>query len=230
MVCSLASLDASRSAVALAMFASSSLTALARSEMSWVSCAICAVRSSALALRALASALRCSRVCLFVTSSVSHQPLCSVSAVASSMSCTMRSLMSFLTLPKGSAATRCETCESSRLPLRRARSARKEAMRSCSGLCWPCCSCAKAEWPCARAWTNDGRFFSPAPATEELEMISIAFSSVVISSALRAWRLLKSSAFWLQSVVASPRYLVSSAWSLVVAARSPSISAFSCCV
>mmetsp|Transcript_21985 Transcript_21985/g.60078 ORF Transcript_21985/g.60078 Transcript_21985/m.60078 type:complete len:278 (-) Transcript_21985:708-1541(-) len=212
------------------MEASSSFTPAARSAMSWVSCAIWAVRSSISVVSALTSSVFLSLVCLFVVSSVSHQPLCSVSAVASSISWTMRSLMSFFTFPKGSAATRCETCESSRLPLRRARSARKEAMRSWRGSCCAVCSCARAVPPRARAWRREGRYFSPAPATDELEMISIAFSSVWISSARSACRLLKSSAFWPHSAVAPSRYFRSSSRPLVVDAKSPWSSASDCCV
>mmetsp|Transcript_24087 Transcript_24087/g.66452 ORF Transcript_24087/g.66452 Transcript_24087/m.66452 type:complete len:243 (-) Transcript_24087:903-1631(-) len=228
MVCSLVCFDAVRSAVAFAMASSSSFMAAARSARSWVSRAIFAVRSSISAVKELTSSVFLSRVCLFVASSVSHQPLCSTSAVASSISWTMRSLMSFLTFLKGSAATRCETWESKRLPLRRARSARKAAMRSCRGFCWPPWSCARAERGRAPDCSIVGKCFSPAPATVELEMISMAFCSVAISSARSSCRLSKSLVFWVQSASASARYFLSSFSSVVVIASAPSASALAC--
>mmetsp|Transcript_96226 Transcript_96226/g.254123 ORF Transcript_96226/g.254123 Transcript_96226/m.254123 type:complete len:289 (+) Transcript_96226:663-1529(+) len=61
--------------------------------------------SSISACRVSTAAVFSLRVCSLVDSSVSHQPLCSASALASSIRRTIRSLISFLTFAKGSSAS-----------------------------------------------------------------------------------------------------------------------------
>mmetsp|Transcript_52442 Transcript_52442/g.135329 ORF Transcript_52442/g.135329 Transcript_52442/m.135329 type:complete len:222 (-) Transcript_52442:830-1495(-) len=209
------------------MAASSSVTPVVRSCMSCVSFAIVALRSSVSAVSRWISSAFASRVCLFVVSSVSHQPLCSVSAVDSSMSVEMRSLIIFFTLVKGSAATRCEASASTWLFRCCARSDRNWAMRACRGLCWPeLRSCARATPRC----TSVGRCFSPEPRTESLDMISTASLMVASSSSRSFWRLSKSAVFCVHSAAVSSRYFWSSARSAVVCARLPSASALACWV
>mmetsp|Transcript_18305 Transcript_18305/g.48295 ORF Transcript_18305/g.48295 Transcript_18305/m.48295 type:complete len:213 (+) Transcript_18305:879-1517(+) len=149
------------------------------------------------------------------------------------MSLTIRSLMSFFTLVNGSTATLSETIISSLLPLLCARSARKSAMRFCSGAAWSWSlrSCARAV-PLGplRSCSADGKCLSPAPATALPDMISIALF-MASSSLLRSFCLLSKSVFLsLHSASVSKRYVLSSARSAVICARSPSASALACSV
>mmetsp|Transcript_70135 Transcript_70135/g.159191 ORF Transcript_70135/g.159191 Transcript_70135/m.159191 type:complete len:247 (-) Transcript_70135:1012-1752(-) len=144
MVCSLAALDARRSLVAEAMASPSSWTPFARSAKSWVSCMISAVRSSICEERELTSAVFASRVTLLVLSSVSHQPLCSTSAVPSSISCEIRSLMSFFTLVKGFEATCTAKAERAVLPALEAASRSTVMAFSCRALAAAAASVAAA--------------------------------------------------------------------------------------
>merc|ERR1719329_1379419 len=116
--------------------------------MSCVSCEIVAVKSSISLDNKFTSSVFLSRVCLFVVISVSHQPLCSVSSVASWTNLLIKSLIIFLTLTKGSDATCSDTCDRRGLPVRRARSAKKSAIRLCNGL-WSLLlrNCAKDSLP-----------------------------------------------------------------------------------
>mmetsp|Transcript_52445 Transcript_52445/g.135338 ORF Transcript_52445/g.135338 Transcript_52445/m.135338 type:complete len:226 (-) Transcript_52445:830-1507(-) len=213
------------------MAASSSVTPVVRSCMSCVSFAIVALRSSVSAVSRWISSAFASRVCLFVVSSVSHQPLCSVSAADSCMSFEIRSLIILFTLSKGSLATCWAMSSSVRLLQVRARPLRNDAMRAWSGL-WLLLllrSCISAT-PLWRTCSIDGRYFSPAPATLSLERISTASLMDASSSARSFWRLSKSLSFVWQSAVMSSRYFWSSARSAVVCARLPSASALACWV
>mmetsp|Transcript_73418 Transcript_73418/g.212474 ORF Transcript_73418/g.212474 Transcript_73418/m.212474 type:complete len:237 (-) Transcript_73418:884-1594(-) len=214
------SFAAARSLVASAMAASSSAIAATRSSMSWVSLAMRAVCASFCAVSSSTASAFCSRVCLFVVSSVSHQPLCSVSAVASCMRFEMRSLIMRFTFSKGSAATLCEAVASTRLFHNFARPARKAAA----------CSCAKA-WRLAVPERSDnsaeplaarrlGKCFSPEPFTVSLCMMSMAWPMAASSPARSSWRASKSVVFCAQSAFVSSRYFSSSA-------RSASACAFS---
>mmetsp|Transcript_50625 Transcript_50625/g.141774 ORF Transcript_50625/g.141774 Transcript_50625/m.141774 type:complete len:243 (+) Transcript_50625:889-1617(+) len=210
------------------MASSNSLTAAVRSAMSCVSWAIVAVKSSISALSWLTSWVLAARVNLFATNSASHQPLCSVSDVPSSISFEIKSLMSFFTFLNGSLAARNAASESKRLPVRWARPARNAAARSRKGLCASLESCIAiagfAERHCL-SWSSVGKCVSPAPATVLLEMTSMALSNAPISSARSLWRLLKSAAFCSQSAVMSSKYVWSSSRSFVVCAKSPSSAA-----
>mmetsp|Transcript_86818 Transcript_86818/g.187834 ORF Transcript_86818/g.187834 Transcript_86818/m.187834 type:complete len:311 (-) Transcript_86818:660-1592(-) len=232
-VASFFALASVRVSVASAMAASSSATALARSVRSWVRSAIVEVRSSFSAVSAAMASVFWSRVCLLVVSSVSQKPLCSVSSVPSVMSFEIMSLIIFLTFTKGSEATRWEIISRDLLLYIWARSARKAAMRACIGLCsllltLPLRSCTSAApfLSCTRA----GRCLSPAPETESLDMISMAFWIASSSSARSFWRDAKSACLVWHRAVMSPRYFWSSARSAVVCARLPSASALPSCV
>mmetsp|Transcript_126635 Transcript_126635/g.343772 ORF Transcript_126635/g.343772 Transcript_126635/m.343772 type:complete len:226 (-) Transcript_126635:1064-1741(-) len=209
MAFSFSAFDAARSSVAVAKAAWSSATELVSSATRWLRSAMVASSCSFCAVSWLTSSDLDSRVCLLLASSASHQPLCSVSAVASSMSLTMRSLISFLTFTKGSAAARSAAMASTWLPVARARADRNAtACCCCCGLARSLRSAASALRPdsCAR----EGRCFSPAPATVPLEMISIAFATASSSS----WRSVcldsKSACFTLQRASVSSRYRLSS--------------------
>mmetsp|Transcript_52197 Transcript_52197/g.114184 ORF Transcript_52197/g.114184 Transcript_52197/m.114184 type:complete len:266 (+) Transcript_52197:667-1464(+) len=225
MVSSFVAFSVVRSSVASDMAASSSATALLSSEMSSVSLAIDASSWSISAWRVSTASVFSLRVCSFVESSVSHQPLCSASSLASSMRRTMRSLIIFFTLVKGSAATRCEARARTRLLSCVARPSRKAAMRACRGLWLELRSCARAV-----ACTSAGRCLSPEPATASLDMMSMALLTASSSSARSFWRLSKSADFWAQRALVSSRYFSSSALSASVCALSPSASAFACSV
>mmetsp|Transcript_6768 Transcript_6768/g.18206 ORF Transcript_6768/g.18206 Transcript_6768/m.18206 type:complete len:270 (-) Transcript_6768:703-1512(-) len=222
-----------RCSVASATAASRSEMAAARSAISWVSFASRAVSSSTFAARSETSAESDVRVASLVASSSSHQPLWSASELASSMSLTRRSLIIFLTLPKGSSPTRSATVASMRL----SRDAALEVSRATTFCCSaeigvPLRSWARAAGLCSRA---AGRCFSPAPETAPLEMISIAFWIASISCPRRTARLSKSVDFWLHMAVVSRRYVSSDSLDALDSARSPLASsaswilcAFSC--
>mmetsp|Transcript_131520 Transcript_131520/g.228624 ORF Transcript_131520/g.228624 Transcript_131520/m.228624 type:complete len:240 (-) Transcript_131520:647-1366(-) len=170
-----------------------------------------------------------SRDILLVDSSVSHHPLSSVSAVASSSNFQMSSWIIFLTLVNGSpAATCCSKSANIRLPLILARSVRKAVIFARkAGLRSPLRSCANAVPTRAFVCTSAGKYFSPAPATASLEIISIALLMVSISSARNFCRLSKSAVLTSHRAVVSARYFSSSARSSSVTALSPSVVALS---
>mmetsp|Transcript_42254 Transcript_42254/g.107409 ORF Transcript_42254/g.107409 Transcript_42254/m.107409 type:complete len:248 (-) Transcript_42254:189-932(-) len=139
------------------------------------------------------------------------------------MSFTMRSLIIFLTLEKGSSATRTARAESTRLFMRLPCAKRKSAAR--------CCGCEEEARSCARDvpfCTSDGKCFSALPATAPLERISTAFAMASISSERSCWRISKSEAFWPQVPSRSVRYCESACMVEVVSEREPSASAFAC--
>mmetsp|Transcript_94466 Transcript_94466/g.262844 ORF Transcript_94466/g.262844 Transcript_94466/m.262844 type:complete len:256 (-) Transcript_94466:488-1255(-) len=210
--------------VALAMALSSSATAPESSAISSVSFAIEASSSSISACRVSTASVFSFRVCSFVASSVSHQPLCSASSLASSISRTRRSLIIFLTLTKGSSAMRPAAAESTRLSSVRARPSRKRAARSCAPLCISDRSAASEEPP----WSRVGRYFPALPETSSLEMISMALVMAASSSARRACRDSKSVAFFSHVAVRSLRYFSSASFVVVVPLRSASASALAC--
>mmetsp|Transcript_90673 Transcript_90673/g.293521 ORF Transcript_90673/g.293521 Transcript_90673/m.293521 type:complete len:220 (-) Transcript_90673:986-1645(-) len=195
MVSSLTCRAASRSAVAFATAASTSLTWRASSLRSCVSCEISALWSSISVVSWLTSSFLCLRVTAFRPSSASQKPLFSVSAVISSISCEIKSLIIFFTFLKGSCAARCEAWASSSLPLLLARSARSAATCACRGLRWMFDTCARAPPLAACSCSSMGRCFCPVPLTALLLMISMACSSVFSSSDLSFSRILKSSRF-----------------------------------
>mmetsp|Transcript_147169 Transcript_147169/g.260145 ORF Transcript_147169/g.260145 Transcript_147169/m.260145 type:complete len:202 (-) Transcript_147169:827-1432(-) len=169
-----------------------------------------------------------SRDILLVDSSVSHHPLSSVSAVASSSNFQMSSWIIFLTLVKGSpAATCCCKSAKTRLPLILARSLRKASIFARrAGLRSPLRSCAKTVPCCVLVCASAGKYLSPAPDTASLEMISIALLMASISSARSFCRLSKSAVLTSQRAVVSAKYFSSSARSSSVTALSPSVVAF----
>mmetsp|Transcript_17334 Transcript_17334/g.49266 ORF Transcript_17334/g.49266 Transcript_17334/m.49266 type:complete len:210 (+) Transcript_17334:559-1188(+) len=194
-VCSFFSFACALSAVASAMAASSSLIAAVRSSMSCVSFAIVEVKSSFCAVKSSTASVFWSRVCLFAVSSVSHQPLCSISAVDSCMSFDMRSLIIRFTLTNGSAATCCAARASTLLSHDFARSAKNAATLDWSkdSIAWaPLRSCAIDVACTCIIW---GKCFSPEPATLSLDNMSIACAMASSSSDLSFWRLSKSDDF-----------------------------------
>mmetsp|Transcript_18302 Transcript_18302/g.48279 ORF Transcript_18302/g.48279 Transcript_18302/m.48279 type:complete len:225 (+) Transcript_18302:583-1257(+) len=208
-VCSFLSLAAARSAAEVAIALVRSAREAASSDTFCPSSAISAVRSSTAALSLLTSSVLASLLTLFAPTSASHQPLCSVSAVASSINLTIRSLTIFLTFSKGSAATRSATSERSLLPVLRARSARNCARLSCSGVPRrPPCSCARAaRGVCSSAAAETApKCFSPAPSTASPEMTSTALRIASSSSARSFCRAAKSEALPRQSSLRPPRY------------------------
>mmetsp|Transcript_112508 Transcript_112508/g.206474 ORF Transcript_112508/g.206474 Transcript_112508/m.206474 type:complete len:200 (+) Transcript_112508:694-1293(+) len=192
--------------------------------MSSVSWAIDAVNSSISAVNVSTCDVFSFRVCSFVVSSVSHQPLCSASSLASSISRTMRSLIIFFTLTKGSSATREAKANSRRLLRRFAWACRYCATRICVFVAEDARSCASTG-PCFFC-KRLGRYLSALPATAALLMISMAFVIVTISSARNFWRDAKDDAFSEQVAVKSARYASSAFLTDVVSALSPSSMAF----
>mmetsp|Transcript_60811 Transcript_60811/g.96503 ORF Transcript_60811/g.96503 Transcript_60811/m.96503 type:complete len:222 (-) Transcript_60811:178-843(-) len=205
-VCSFVALDSVRSSVSLAIAASSSFTAAVRSAISWVNSAIVAVKSSISDSNSLTSAVFLSRVCLFVVNSVSHQPLCSVSEVASSINFTIRSLIIFFTFVNGLASALKAIADNKRLPVLRACSLRKDATFCCRGFMVLLLNCDNACILVLSVWSNVGRYFSPDPATAWLEMISIALDIASSSPARSSCRLSKSVFFCVQRATVSSKY------------------------
>mmetsp|Transcript_96733 Transcript_96733/g.224239 ORF Transcript_96733/g.224239 Transcript_96733/m.224239 type:complete len:206 (-) Transcript_96733:289-906(-) len=184
-----------------------------------------AIRSSISAVSMFTSSVFLSRVCLLVVSSVSHQPLCSASSLASSMRRTSRSLIIFLTLRKGSSATRPANAESTRLLNCRALNAKYSAAFAWAPF-WR--SERRAASAVAFFCTMDGKYFSAFPDTAALERISIALAIATSSSARSCCRDSKSAAFCSQVAVRSARYFLSASYVVIVSCRSPSASAFAC--
>mmetsp|Transcript_92272 Transcript_92272/g.266311 ORF Transcript_92272/g.266311 Transcript_92272/m.266311 type:complete len:291 (+) Transcript_92272:622-1494(+) len=225
MVCSFVAFSVWRFFVASAIAESNSATAFVSSLMSSVNFEIDASNWSISACKVSTASVFSFRVCSFVESSVSHQPLCSASSFASSMRRTMRSLIIFFTFANGSSATRTASAESTRLfnlsPLAR----KNSATRSCGSLDLLARNCASAEpFFCAK----DGKYFSELPFTALLDKISTAFSIASISSARSCCLDSKSDAFCSQVATKSERYFSSASLVVVVSLKSPSASALAC--
>mmetsp|Transcript_18835 Transcript_18835/g.65654 ORF Transcript_18835/g.65654 Transcript_18835/m.65654 type:complete len:203 (+) Transcript_18835:181-789(+) len=202
MVCVFFAFSSCLNFVASAMAASSSATALVSAAMSSVSFAMDASSWSISACRVSTASVFSLRVCSFVDSSVSHQPLCSASSLASSMRRTMRSLSIFLTFSKGSFDTRTAKAESTRLFNSSLRLCKNSATRTCA-VCWVVAR--KLTKAVAPSCASDGRCFSALPATAPLEMISMALLMASNSSVRSCWRDSKSLAFCSQVAVRSSR-------------------------
>mmetsp|Transcript_85486 Transcript_85486/g.250239 ORF Transcript_85486/g.250239 Transcript_85486/m.250239 type:complete len:206 (+) Transcript_85486:623-1240(+) len=181
-----------RMAVAFATSASSSATSPESAVASFCSWATAASRPSISARRASTSWLLDLRVCSLVASSVSHQPLCSVSCVACVMSRSRSSSMSFLTLPKGSSCARTAMVESTWLSSLADSARRNSAALRRLGPPSPVeCSCASMAGrpPCwRRSWAREGRCFCAAPETSSVLRISMACCRVDSSSVRSCWR------------------------------------------
>mmetsp|Transcript_127012 Transcript_127012/g.367669 ORF Transcript_127012/g.367669 Transcript_127012/m.367669 type:complete len:260 (-) Transcript_127012:671-1450(-) len=191
--------------------------------MSCDNSAIWVVRSSTCALSFSTSSVFASRVNLFVASSASHQPLCSVSWVASSMSLTMRSLIIFLTFTNGSSATRWETMDNKRLSMALALTDRNVEILCCKGLAWLARNCDNDLVP--RFCNMLGRCFFAAPETFSDDSMSMA-CWMASSSSPRSFCLdSKSEPLTLHMARISLRYFSSSALSDAIWARSPECSA-----
>mmetsp|Transcript_20129 Transcript_20129/g.52600 ORF Transcript_20129/g.52600 Transcript_20129/m.52600 type:complete len:207 (-) Transcript_20129:663-1283(-) len=138
------------------------------------------------------------------------------------MSFTMRSLIIFLTLTKGSAVTRSASAVSTRLF-----SSRPLDIRYCATL--PCASVftvsARSMAKTVPCWANDGRCLSALPATAPLEMISMALLMASISSERSCCLDSKSEAFCSQVAVRSDKYFTSASIVVVVSWRLPVASA-----
>mmetsp|Transcript_93718 Transcript_93718/g.293169 ORF Transcript_93718/g.293169 Transcript_93718/m.293169 type:complete len:226 (+) Transcript_93718:765-1442(+) len=206
------------------MALSRSATACVSSATSSVSLAIDASSWSISACRVSTASVFSFRVCSFVASSVSHQPLCSASSFASSIKRTRRSLIIFLTLRNGSSATRPASAESTRLSNCLAILLRYEAACTCA---WPWRSARRAA-SALPFWSMLGRYLSALPVTAALERISIALLMASISSARSCWRDSKSEAFCSHVAVRSDRYFSSASLVVVVSVRSPWASALAC--
>mmetsp|Transcript_126648 Transcript_126648/g.343815 ORF Transcript_126648/g.343815 Transcript_126648/m.343815 type:complete len:292 (+) Transcript_126648:662-1537(+) len=204
------------------MAPSSSATAEESSAISSPSFATEAVSSSSSACSSSTACVFSFRVCSFVESSVSHQPLCSASSFASSIRRTMRSLIIFFTFLNGSSCARAAIWDSTRLPVCSARSCRYAAARPCASGTDSDRSAASEE---AFVWSRAGRCFSALPCTAPLEMISMACAKASSSSARSVCRDSKSEAFCAQMAVRSSRYFLSAARVSVVSVRSALASA-----
>mmetsp|Transcript_96739 Transcript_96739/g.224261 ORF Transcript_96739/g.224261 Transcript_96739/m.224261 type:complete len:215 (+) Transcript_96739:515-1159(+) len=201
------------------MAASRSATACIKVEMSSVSLAMEASSSSISACKTSTASVFSFLVCSLVASSVSHQPLCSASSLASSIKRTRRSLIIFFTLRKGSSSTRDARAESTRLSSSPARSRRYWAARTRERLSSVDSERSAAnEVPrCARA----GRCFSALPDNASLLMISMAFPIAASSSARNCCLASKSEAFFEHVAKRSERYFSSAAFVAEVSSRLP---------
>mmetsp|Transcript_61557 Transcript_61557/g.173892 ORF Transcript_61557/g.173892 Transcript_61557/m.173892 type:complete len:259 (-) Transcript_61557:819-1595(-) len=229
MVCSLVAFSSWRSSVAFAMAASKSATAWLNTLMSSVSFEIEASSWSISAWRVSTASVFSLRVCSFVDNSVSHQPLCSASSLASSIKRTMRSLIIFLTRSNGSEETRVAKLSRMGLESSWLLFCKYSTTRACAPRCerpmntetravaLPLLLCAK-----------DGKYVSALPFTAEPEMISMALLMASSSSARRAWRDSKSLAFCSQVAERSPRYASSASRVATVSLKSPSAVALDC--
>mmetsp|Transcript_29540 Transcript_29540/g.84862 ORF Transcript_29540/g.84862 Transcript_29540/m.84862 type:complete len:258 (-) Transcript_29540:730-1503(-) len=192
--------------------------------MSSVSLAMDASSWSISACRVSTASVFSFRVCSLVESSVSHQPLCSASSLASSMRRVRRSLIIFFTLRKGSSATRPASIERTRLLRSRARACRYEAALDWTSLRRSALRAASDAACCAR----EGRCLSALPDTASLEMISMALLRATSSSERSCCRATKSVAFCSHVAVSSLRYCTSALLVVVVSSRSPSVLALAC--
>mmetsp|Transcript_46855 Transcript_46855/g.101736 ORF Transcript_46855/g.101736 Transcript_46855/m.101736 type:complete len:261 (+) Transcript_46855:663-1445(+) len=178
--------------------------------------------SSMVAVRPSMPSCNFTRVSLFVPSSLSHQPFCSDSSLASFSSLVIMSSMSFFTLAKGSdeetLTASMSSCwlRSRRLSLRR---------KADSVLRTPCGSVASPR-SCARAvpelfCISSGRCAWAEPSTSGEERISTAFWITSSSSARSFCFSAKDSCF-------SAHSTLSSLWNCSSSLRSDSAST-SCC-
>mmetsp|Transcript_24589 Transcript_24589/g.75971 ORF Transcript_24589/g.75971 Transcript_24589/m.75971 type:complete len:252 (+) Transcript_24589:500-1255(+) len=198
-VCSFVAFSSCRIFVASAMAASRLATPWLSSAMSSPSLAMEDSSSSTSAWSVSTASLFSLRVCSFVASSVSHQPLCSASSFASSTRRTRRSLIIFLTLRKGSAATRPASAESTRLLSSLALTRRYSAARV---WVWPARSDRRAAREVfvpfalrARVCVSAGKCFSALPDTALL-LIILSASLIALISSMRSFCLVwKSVAF-----------------------------------
>mmetsp|Transcript_112517 Transcript_112517/g.206496 ORF Transcript_112517/g.206496 Transcript_112517/m.206496 type:complete len:208 (-) Transcript_112517:658-1281(-) len=137
---------------------------------------------------------------------------------------TMRSLIIFLTLAKGSSAARAATAANTRLLSCWALFCKNWATNFWPSGCPSARNCTRAEdFFCAR---DDGKYLVAAPETAALERISIAFSMATISSARSVCLDSKSAALLLQRAVVSAKYALSAFMVFVVSLFSPSSLAF----
>mmetsp|Transcript_142400 Transcript_142400/g.455096 ORF Transcript_142400/g.455096 Transcript_142400/m.455096 type:complete len:259 (-) Transcript_142400:822-1598(-) len=229
MVCVFLAFSSSRNEVALETASSSSATSLESSATSSVSLAMEEVSSSISARNVSTESVFSLRVCSFVASSLSHQPLCSASSLASSMRRTTRSLIIFLTCSNGSEETRVAKLSRMGLESSWLLFCKYSTTRACAPRCerpmntetravaLPLLLCAK-----------DGKYVSALPFTAEPEMISMALLMASSSSARRAWRDSKSLAFCSQVAERSPRYASSASRVATVSLKSPSAVALDC--
>mmetsp|Transcript_32016 Transcript_32016/g.75052 ORF Transcript_32016/g.75052 Transcript_32016/m.75052 type:complete len:203 (-) Transcript_32016:975-1583(-) len=153
-----------------------------------------ASKPSMVLVRDSISAVFAWRVCSFVPSSVSHQPLCSASSPASASNRCSNSSMSCLTLSNGPSRIRKATVERTRLPNFSDVAFRKSAVRIwLSGgmpLPDPWAICTKAVVTVLR-WARAGRCLPAAPETSSLDKISMALAKLSSSSwrnCCRAWK------------------------------------------
>mmetsp|Transcript_54185 Transcript_54185/g.126116 ORF Transcript_54185/g.126116 Transcript_54185/m.126116 type:complete len:204 (+) Transcript_54185:679-1290(+) len=199
----LVALSSCRSAVAFFMATSSAAISSLRSLIACESLLLSAESSSMSAVSLSTSAPKFSRDNLFVDSSLSHQSLCCISSVASSLSRAIKSLIIFVTFAKGSSATLSATVARKALPERLARSESNEAARRWAGpaLLSLLSSCTRAR--CRSSRSADGRCACAAPATSGLEMISMALWMASSSLARRTCRFSNSFDFSWQWVVTS---------------------------
>mmetsp|Transcript_55215 Transcript_55215/g.143996 ORF Transcript_55215/g.143996 Transcript_55215/m.143996 type:complete len:264 (-) Transcript_55215:145-936(-) len=232
MVASFLLFSSVRSLVASDMALSSLLTSAASSVTSSVSLALDASNASISACSVSTDSVFCLRVFSFVASSVSHQPLCSVSSLASSIRRTIKSWIIFFTFTKGSdpADTRSASAANTRLLSASALLFKSSAMRFREALVASARSETSAGVPskspsCERA---DGKCFSALPFTAPLEMISMALLIASNSSARNCCLAAKSLPFCSQVATKSSRYLESASLVDVVSLRSPLAVAWRC--
>mmetsp|Transcript_31701 Transcript_31701/g.47782 ORF Transcript_31701/g.47782 Transcript_31701/m.47782 type:complete len:237 (-) Transcript_31701:27-737(-) len=173
------------------------------------------------------------RVCSLVASSLSHQPLCSASLLASCSSLWINSSINCFTFAKGSASALLASASSSSLwslsEVERRNSATFIWLRAAlkevrlrpgcrSEACDPeveARSCARERWGSATNAAAAGRCFSAVPETSALAMISFACVNAPISSLRRACLFSNWLDFLLQVVFKFSRYSSSSASSLL---------------
>mmetsp|Transcript_57765 Transcript_57765/g.146580 ORF Transcript_57765/g.146580 Transcript_57765/m.146580 type:complete len:264 (-) Transcript_57765:828-1619(-) len=232
MVCVFFAFSSWRSLVASAIAASRAATAFVSSSISSANFAMDASSSSLSACSISTASVFSLRVCSFVESSVSHQPLCSVSSLASSIKRTIKSWIIFFTFTKGSdpADTRSASAANTRLLSASALLFKSSAMRFREALVASARSETSAGVPskspsCERA---DGKCFSALPFTAPLEMISMALLIASNSSARNCCLAAKSLPFCSQVATKSSRYLESASLVDVVSLRSPLAVAWRC--
>mmetsp|Transcript_2792 Transcript_2792/g.6992 ORF Transcript_2792/g.6992 Transcript_2792/m.6992 type:complete len:315 (-) Transcript_2792:395-1339(-) len=154
--------------------------------MSSDSISMSAASFSAAAVSSSALAALLSRVCLLVASSALQKAFWSASWLACSISCTIRSLIIFLTLTKGSSATRRDIMARAWLPSSRAfdwRMAAAFLRLAVPPVVGSLRSCARE----GGAWTSVGKYFPALPLTSGLFKISTAFSIALTSSIRNTW-------------------------------------------
>mmetsp|Transcript_87758 Transcript_87758/g.204232 ORF Transcript_87758/g.204232 Transcript_87758/m.204232 type:complete len:231 (+) Transcript_87758:635-1327(+) len=200
-----------RRSVASLMSASISATSAESEVTSFCSWAMAASRPSTSLVRLSTCWLLDVRVCSFVASSLSHQPLCSASRVACIMSLVMSSSMSFLTFANGSCRACMAMVESAWLSSRLDSSRRKSAARDKldpSPAERNCASATDGDLPLPD-WRNEGKCFAAVAATSSLARMATAFSSTSNSLERSSCRVLYSCSFCWQSLWTFCKYSVS---------------------